>query len=136
MQRRTALKAIGASALGGLMASGAVSANDDTPVLVDFEQDVAVDFLTAVGDEGYRVEYDADGYTVVTGGIVYGSDCPTEIRFNGFEKTDFGDVAVIEFIRDTSVVCPDIVTPVTYRATIEYPEETGDLFVKHIGDIG
>lgn len=135
MQRRTALEAIGASALGGLMASGAVSANDGGPVLVDFEQDVAVDFLTDVG-EGYRVKYEDDGSTIVTGGVVYGSDCPTEIRFEGFEKTDFGDVAVIEFIRDTSVVCPDVVTPVTYRATIEYPEETGDLFVKHIGDTG
>ncbi len=135
MQRRTALKAIGASALGGVMASGAVSANDGGPVLVDFEQDVAVDFLTDVR-EGYRVEYEDDGSTIATGGVVYGSDCPTEIRFEGFEKTDFGDVAVIEFIRDTSVVCPDVVTPVTYHATIEYLEETGDLFVKHIGDTG
>lgn len=135
MQRRTALKAIGASALGGLMTSGAVSANDGGPALVDFEQDVEVDFLTDVR-EGYRVEYDDNGPIIVTGGVVYGSACPTEIRFKGFEKTDFGDVAVIEFIRDTSDVCPNVVTPVTYRATVEYPEETGDLFVKHIGDTG
>lgn len=134
MQRRTALKTIGASALGGLMVSGTVSGEDGGPVLADFEKGVAVDFLSDAGEEGYRVEYETDGSVVVTGGVVYGSACPTEIRFHGFETTDFGDVAVIEFRRDTSEICPDVVTPATYRATIEYPEESADLFTKHTGD--
>ena len=126
MQRRTALKAVGASVLAGVAVSGTATADSDEPRIVD------VDSTISAGDPdekpAYSVTYGEDGLVEITGGVTVSEGC-YEAEVDGIESTAFGDVVQVSPVRQDGF-CTQVISRLEFEVTVQYADEPADVFVQ------
>lgn len=129
MNRRVALRTVGASILAGATVTGSAAANDDPRV-------VAVESEPASGNVGdgrkYAVTYRGNETVEITGEITVPESCygPEVV---GVESTPFGDVVRVRMER-TGDVCLHVVTRLGFRIELEYAEAADDVFLEFVDE--
>ncbi|MFB6194136.1 MAG: hypothetical protein ABEI75_03630 [Halobaculum sp.] len=139
MERKSALRTIGASALGvvGLSAAADTAVAADRPTFIGLKRGVDFDTGQFEESEATRVDTDVDDLTVrARGAVRYSEKTDTTIEFVGFDDTpESVDVALFEFSR--GLLAQQVFNTVSFEATFEYEnrESVDDFFVDLIGDV-
>ena len=125
MNRRTALKAVGASLLAGTALSTPTVAEQsvsDDPRIVAVESDA--DAGSADEPSEYTVTYGDDGSIEISGRAVAPTPC-YEVVIADIVETEHGDLIDLELAERDDQFCNDVLAAVNYTARLQY-ESTDD----------